>query len=296
MTPQNPIQWFPGHMAKTRRLMRESMSLVDCVVEMLDARVPRSSRNPELDELCGDKPRVLLLGKCDLADAHATDAWVKYAANTGRTALAADCKSGRGLSELLPLVRRLLKEKLARHAAAGMAGRPIRIMVAGIPNSGKSSLINRLAGGRHVKAENRPGVTKVRQWISLPGGVELLDTPGILWPKFEDPAVGEKLALVGAVKDDVFDRETLASRLMEILAADYPQALAERFGLAAPLPENGFALLEAAALRRGMRISGGEADTERAATAVLGEFRSGKFGRISLEHPPRAMPGNHKYR
>lgn len=287
MTPQNPIQWFPGHMAKTRRLMRESMSLVDCVVEVLDARVPRSSRNPEMDGLCGGRPRVLLLGKCDLADSRATASWVEYEGGAGRAALAADCKSGKGLPELLPLVRRLLREKLARNAAAGMAGRPIRIMVAGIPNSGKSSLINRLAGGRHVKAENRPGVTKVRQWIALPGGVELLDTPGILWPKFDDPAVGEKLALVGAVKDDVFDREALASRLMEILAADYPQSLAERFGLAAPLPEGGFSLLEAAARRRGMLVSGGEADTERAAAAVLNEFRSGRFGRISLEHPPR---------
>ena len=290
MTGQSPIRWFPGHMAKTRRLMRENMSLVDCVVEMLDARVPRSSHDPELDGLCGARPRVFLLGKRDLADRHVTAAWLAWADRTGRSALAADCKSGRGLQELLPLVRRLLAARIARNTAAGMAGRPIRIMVAGIPNSGKSSLVNRLAGSRHVKVENRPGVTRVRQWISLPGGMELLDTPGILWPKQDDPAVGEKLALVGAVKDDVFDREALAARLLEILAADYPAALAERFGMTRPFPGEGVALLETAARRRGMLVSGGEPDTGRAAATVLREFRDGKFVPISLEHPPRESP------
>ena len=289
MTGANSIQWFPGHMAKTRRLLREDLSLVDCVVEVLDARIPLSSRNPELESLRGSRPGVLLLGKSDLADRDATRRWVDYEAGRGYAALAADCKSDRGLAELLPLVRHLLAEKIARRAAGGMAGHPIRLMVAGIPNSGKSSLINRLAGARHVKAENRPGVTRVRQWISLPGGIELLDTPGILWPKIDDPAVGEKLALVGAIKDDVFDGETLAARLLEILAPEYPEALADRFGLHAPLPKEGFALLEQAARCRGMLISGGEADTGRAAAAVLNEFRAGRFGRISLEHPPTGV-------
>ena len=287
MTGQ-PIQWFPGHMAKTRRLIRDSMSLVDGVVEILDARIPESSRNPELDALCGAKPRLLLLNKSDLADESATAGWVEYYRAHGRTALAADCKSGRGLPAFVPAVRKLLSDKLQRYAAGGMAGRPIRLMVAGIPNSGKSTFINRMAGGKRARAENRPGVTKSKQWIVLDCGIELLDTPGILWPKFEDPVVGEKLALIGSIRDEVLDTEQLASRLLEILAEGYPAALAGRFKLEGALPAEGYALLELAARRRGCLVSGGEPDTERAASLVLEEYRGGKLGRISLERPVKA--------
>ena len=288
MTERPSIQWFPGHMAKTRRLIRDSMSLVDGVVEILDARVPESSRNPELDTLCGAKPRLLLLNKCDLADEAATGRWVEYYRSRGRTALAADCKSGRVLQAFLPAVRSLLSEKLERYKAGGMAGRPIRLMVAGIPNSGKSTFINRMAGGKRARAENRPGVTKSKQWIVLDCGVELLDTPGILWPKFEDPAVGEKLALIGSIRDEVLDTELLAARLLEILAAGYPSALASRFKLEGELPAEGYELLRMVGRRRGRLLSGGEPDTERAASLVLEEYRGGRLGRISLERPVQA--------
>ena len=288
MTDQPAIQWFPGHMAKTRRLIRDSMSLVDGVVEILDARIPESSRNPELDALCGAKPRLLLLNKYDLADEAATADWVEYYRSHGRAALATDCKSGRGLQTFVPAVRTLLSDKLQRYAAGGMAGRPIRLMVAGIPNSGKSTFINRMAGGKRARAENRPGVTKSKQWIVLGCGIELLDTPGILWPKFEDPAVGEKLALVGSIRDEVLDTELLASRLLEILAADYPAALTGRFKLEGEWPTEGYELLELVARRRGCLVSGGEPDTERAASLVLEEYRSGRLGRISLERPVKA--------
>lgn len=286
------IQWFPGHMAKTRRLIKESLPLVDCVAEIVDARIPQSSRNPELDTLCADKPRLIILNKSDVADPAATEAWLGYFRSAGILALAADCKSGRGLNRFLPLVRTLLREKIERNAAKGMAGKKLRVMVAGIPNCGKSTFINRMAGQNKLKAEDRPGVTRGRQWIDLGSGLEMMDTPGMLWPKFEDPAVGEKLAFCGAVKDDVVDTELLCRRLLEKLALDYPAALDARYrlgdGLRAAVRDgepDGAALLELVGRRRGMLVSGGEVDTERASAVVLDEFRSGKLGHITLEAP-----------
>lgn len=271
-------------MAKTRRMIADALPLVDCVAELCDARIPAASRNPELDALCAAKPRVLLLNKTGLADPAATAAWAARCRAGGFAALALDSKSGEGFSAFLPLLKETLREKRERDAQKGMR-RAMRVLVAGVPNVGKSTFINRLAGARRAKAENRPGVTRGRQWVTLPGGVELLDTPGVLWPKFEDPAVGELLAFTGAVKDTVVDAETLAARLLQTLRPRYAQALAARFHLKNELPEEGFALLEAAARGRGFLQAGGVADTERAAAAVLEEFRAGKLGRITLEWP-----------
>lgn len=276
------VQWFPGHMAKTRRMIKECLLLVDCVAELTDARVPRSSRNPELDALCAGKPRILLLTKSDLADAQATAAWITSFQKESISALAVDCKSGTGVNGFLPLLKDVLHDKIARNAEKEM-NRSLRVLIVGIPNVGKSTFINKMAGARRAKAENRPGVTRGRQWVTLRGGVELLDTPGVLWPKFEDKSVGEKLAFIGSVKDTVLDTEELAARLLELLAPHYAQALVSRFKCKGNLPEEGFALLEAVARGRGFLISGGEANTQRAADTVLEEYRTGKLGRITLE-------------
>lgn len=276
------VQWFPGHMAKTRRMIKECLPLVDCVAELTDARVPRSSRNPELDALCTGKPRILLLTKSDLADAQATAAWIASFQKESIPALAVDCKSGTGVNRFLPLLKDVLHDKIARNAEKEM-NRSLRVLIVGIPNVGKSTFINKMAGARRAKAENRPGVTRGRQWVTLRGGVELLDTPGVLWPKFEDKSVGEKLAFIGSVKDTVLDTEELAARLLELLAPHYAQALVSRFKCKGDLPEEGFALLEAVARGRGFLISGGEANTQRAADTVLEEYRTGKLGRITLE-------------
>ncbi len=279
------IQWFPGHMAKTRRLIKESLTLIDCVAEIADARIPQSSRNPELDTLCAAKPRILLLNKSDIADPAATDKWLTFCKSSGSFALAVDCKSGHGLNRFLPLVRELLKAKIEKNEQKGMAGRKIRIMVVGIPNCGKSTFINRMAGSSRLKAEDRPGVTRSNTWINLGGGFEMMDTPGMLWPKFEDPAVGEKLAFCGAVRDDVVDTELLARRLLEFLAVNYPDFLRMRYKLIGELPAEGAELLELVGRRRGMLISGGEVDFERASAIVLDEFRGGKIGNITMETP-----------
>lgn len=283
------IQWFPGHMAKTRRLMKESMRLVDIVVELTDARIPASSRNPEIDKLVLGKPRIVLLNKCDSADEGMTRRWVEYYASQGIPAIPTDCRSGKGLQAFLPLVKKTLADLLERRAAKGMSGQAIRMMIVGIPNVGKSSLINRLAGARRTKVEDRPGVTRGRQWVSLAGGVDLLDMPGVLWPKFEDPAVGERLAFTGAVKDDVLDIELLAMRLLWLLKEQYPQVLENRYKMKPEECEglDAFALLELAGRKRGMLISGGEVNTERASANILDEFRGGKLGRITLEAPPQ---------
>lgn len=283
------IQWFPGHMAKTRRLMQQNLRMVDIVVELIDARIPVSSRNPEIDRLAAGKPRVVLLNKADSADETQTKLWCEHFKAQGVFALATDCRSGAGLKGLLPLVRTALADKIARWEAKGMSGRPIRMMIVGIPNVGKSSLINRLAGSRRAKVEDRPGVTRGKQWVTLQNGIELLDMPGVLWPKFDDPQVGERLAFIGSVKDDILDTEHLAARLLETLTQDYSGALAARYNL--PLQElegqTGFNLLEAIGRRRGMLLPGGNINTERAAIMVLDEFRSGKIGRITLERCPR---------
>ena len=282
-----PVQWFPGHMAKTRRLMKESLPLVDLVAELADARVPRSSRNPEIGALAAGKPRILILTKGDLADGEVTRRWCEYYGERGLPAMAADCRSGRGMDQLLPLARRALGERIALWESRGEAGRPIRMMVVGIPNVGKSSLINRLAGGKRARVEDRPGVTRGKQWVSLPGGVELLDMPGVLWPKFRDPLEGERLAFVGAVKDDILDKEHLAVRLLEVLAPAEGEKIAARYGLdpQAVREAEPYDLLEMIGRRRGMLLPGGHVNTERAAVMAVDEFRGGLWGRISLERP-----------
>lgn len=284
MSEQLNIHWFPGHMAKTRRMISGSLRLVDCIAEIVDARLPESSRNPELDMLCRGKPRIVVLNKCDLADENATSRWLRYYGR-GSSAIAVDCKNERGLSRFAPEVKKLIAAKLERYAEKGMSGRAIRVMVVGIPNCGKSTFINRFAGGKHAKVEDRPGVTRRSQWVSA-GGVELLDTPGILWPKFDDHAVGEKLAFIGSVKDDVIDTEMLASRLLEWLAAEHRDELRARYKLTPELPSEGTDILSLVAKKRGLLISGGEPDTLRASAMVLDEFRGAKIGRFTLDKCP----------
>ncbi len=282
------IQWFPGHMAKTRRMIEANVRLVDLVVEITDARIPQSSRNPELPKWIGQKKRLIVLNKCDAADPKITARWIAWYQNQGIPAIAVDAKSGKGMEKFLPTVREVLSEEIARRDLRGMAGRPLRMMVVGIPNVGKSSFINRSANQRRAKVEDRPGVTVGKQWVTVARDVELLDTPGVLWPKFEDPAVGERLAFTGAVKDQVVDVELLAIRLLAWLHEEYPQLLQERYKLT-PADTEGkedYELLELVGRKRGMLISGGEIDTLRAATAVLDEYRGGKLGKLSLEAPP----------
>lgn len=285
MSEKVNIQWFPGHMAKTRRLIKENLHLVDCVAEIIDARIPTSSRNPEINSLCGTKPRVVVLNKSDLADPSVTELWVKMMKSDGVTPIAADCKSGRGLNGFLPAVKYLIREKIAENVRKGMAGRKIRIMVAGIPNCGKSTFINKMSGSKGLKTEDRPGVTRANQWITIGGKIEMMDTPGILWPKFDDPETGENLAFCGAVKDEVVDSELIAFRFLEKAALLYPEYLKARYKLSGELPSGGEELLSLIGRKRGMLVSGGEIDTYRAAAVVLDEFRSGKIGRISLERP-----------
>lgn len=283
------VQWFPGHMAKTRRLIMENLKLVDLVLEIADARIPQSSRNPELDQWISGKPRLLLLNKCDIADPAATKKWIDFYQKQGIYAFACDSKSGAKIDQFLPLVKKILAQLIARREEKGMSGRAIRIMVVGIPNVGKSSFINRMAGQKRAKAEDRPGVTRGKQWVSLSKDLDLLDMPGVLWPKFEDPEVGEKLAFTGAVKDDVVDMELLAARLLSVLAEGYPDRLSERYRLKNPEEMqglSGFELLEAVGRKRGMLISGGEVNTERAAITLIDEYRSGKLGRLTLDILP----------
>ncbi|MBP3380300.1 MAG: ribosome biogenesis GTPase YlqF [Ruminococcus sp.] len=281
------IQWFPGHMAKTRRAIAANLKLVDAVVEIIDARTPLSSRNPEIDRMTASKPRIVLLNKCDLADSNATGVWINYLKKDNVTALAVDCKSGKGINKLLPTLKAtVLKELMEKRERSGMTGAPVRLMILGIPNVGKSSLINRLAGGKRAKVEDRPGVTRVKQWVKLRDNTELLDMPGVLWPKFEDQTAAVKLAFTGAISDDILDIETLAMMLLTYLAESYPQTLAERYKLELSGGESGLELLEAVGKKRGMIISGGEINCERAAITVLDEFRSGKLGRVTLEMPP----------
>ena len=279
------IQWFPGHMAKTRRLMRDNMKLVDIVVELTDARIPVSSRNPELDKLISNKPRIVLLNKSDSADEAKTKQWIDWYKSKGITAIATDCRSGRGLKAFVPAVRSVLAPQIARWEAKGMVGRQIRMMIVGIPNVGKSSLINRLAGSRRAKVEDRPGVTRGKQWVTLESGLEMLDMPGVLWPKFEDMKVGERLAFTGAVKDDILDVEHLAMRLLEVLKMDYLPMLCARYNLEAEEIKDldGYDTLEVIGRKRGMLMAGGRVNTERAAIMLLDEFRSGTIGRITLE-------------
>lgn len=274
-------------MAKTRRAISANLKLVDAVAELIDARAPLSSRNPEIDGLTGKKPRIVLLNKCDLADADATSAWVNYLKSENVTALAVDCKSGKGLNKLMPTLKAtVLRELMEKRERSGMGGAPIRMMILGIPNVGKSSLINRLAGGKRAKVEDRPGVTRTKQWVKLQDNTKLLDMPGVLWPKFEDQSAAIRLAFTGAISDDILDIETLAMKLLSYLAETYPQSLTERYKIELSAEDDGLALLEKVGRKRGMVVSGGEINTERAAITVLDEFRSGKLGRITLELPP----------
>ncbi len=283
------IQWFPGHMAKTRRLIQDQVKLVDLIVEITDARIPQSSRNPELDKWVGGKRRLLVLNKCDAADPNITARWLRYYAECGVPAIAVDARSGRGVGQFLPAVREILADVTERLARKGMAGRPLRMMIVGIPNVGKSSFINRVAREKRTRVEDRPGVTTGKQWVAVAKDVDLMDTPGVLWPKFEDPAVGEKLAFTGAVRDQVVDVELLAVRLLGWLREEYPSLLESRYRLtpADTAGREDYELLELVGRKRGMLVSGGEVDTLRAAAMLLDEYRGGKLGRLSLEAPPR---------
>jgi len=281
------IQWFPGHMAKTRRMIKENLSLVDGVVEILDARIPFSSRNPEMDKMVQGKPKMLLLNKSDLADPIITNLWIDYYKKLGISAvLPIDCKSGKGVKSFLPVLKtQVLNELIAKREKKGMVGLPLRIMIVGIPNVGKSSFINKMAGGKRAKVEDRPGVTRTKQWVKFGDDVEMLDMPGVLWPKFEDQTVAHKLAFTGAVKDDVIDIETLSMMLLETLSRIYPKPLIERYKIDITPEDTGISLLEKVGRKRGMLISGGEVNTERASIMVMDEFRAGKLGRITLETP-----------
>ena len=278
------IQWYPGHMTKTRRQIEADLKQVDAVCEIVDARIPISSRNPDIDALCGNKPRILVLNRMDLADPSATQKWAAYFKKQGIAVIATDCKTRRGIGDFVPAARTACADKLNRDAARGM-NRPLRIMVVGIPNVGKSTLINQISGRKGAKAENRPGVTRGKQWVSVDNGLLLLDTSGILWPKFEDPNVGMMLAYTGAVKEGVIDLEELASQLMELLHRFYPNALQQRYQVEAPEGTPGWELIEMAGRKRGYLVSGGEVNTERMSKVLLDEFRSGKLGRFTLEIP-----------
>ncbi len=278
------IQWYPGHMTKTRRQIEADLKQVDAVCEIVDARIPVSSRNPDIDAICGTKPRVIVLNRIDLADPNATKKWSDYFKSKGMTVVCTDCKSRKGINDFTPAVRSACREKLERDAARGM-NRPVRLMVVGIPNVGKSTLINQVSGRKGAKAENRPGVTRGKQWVTVDSGLQLLDTPGILWPKFEDPEVGMMLAYTGAVKEGVIDLEELACRLMELLLKFYPQTLAERYKVEAEAGTPGWELLEMAGRKRGFLMARAEVNTERMAKVLLDEFRSGKLGKFTLEMP-----------
>ncbi|MFU0833115.1 MAG: Ribosome biogenesis GTPase A [Oscillospiraceae bacterium] len=284
MQEGRPIQWYPGHMAKTRRQMEKNIKLVDAVAEVIDARIPYSSRNPDLDNLAGGKPRIVLFNKADLADPSLTKEWISFFQKRGQGAIAVNCRTGNGLNEFLPLVKTVLAERLAAWQEKGMKGRKIRVLVAGIPNAGKSSLINRLSKNSRASVADKPGVTRSSQWFPVGKEMEILDTPGILWPKFEDPMVGEHLAFTGAIKDDIIDMETLACHLLEVLRDSYAKLLVGRYRLEGDISGfDGYALLEQIGKKRGMLMHGGEIDTERAAVVFLDEFRAGKIGRITLE-------------
>ena len=285
------IQWYPGHMTKTRRMIAEQIKNVDAVCEILDSRIPVSSRNPDVDELTAGKPRLVVLNRVDQADPEATKRWAAYFRGKGYAVLESDAKGGMGTAKFASAVRELLADTLRAYAEKDMASRVVRVMILGIPNVGKSTFINKVAGRKTAKTEDRPGVTRSKQWVPIDKGLELLDTPGILWPKFEDQSVGLNLAYTGAVKDDILDVETLGCHLMTYLGENYPDALKAAYKLPA-IPDRedgendvawGYRLLEAAGRKRGFLISGGDVDTERMAKILLDEFRAGKLGRFTLE-------------
>lgn len=282
------IQWFPGHMAKAKRQIAESLSLVDIAVELCDARIPVSSRNPQIDEILAGKPSLLILNKASLADPQVSARWKEYYKSIGKTAIFTDCMTGEGINEIIPAIREILKEKLARFEAKGMVGRIPRVLIIGITNAGKSTLVNKLSGSKRVKAEDRPGVTRENQWVTIKNSIELLDTPGILWPKFEDERTGLRLAFTGAIRDEILDREEIAVSLCKTLYKLYPEKLYERYKIT---PEEAqdlmpYELFELIGRKRGFLIAGGEIDYARTAVMLLDEFRGAKIGRLSLETPP----------
>ncbi len=279
------IQWFPGHMTKAQRMIEDSIKQCDAVCEILDARIPNSSRNPDIDRLAAGKPRLIILNRCDLADPSITAQWRSFFEAQGIRILETDAKSGRGVNSFAPALRELLKDKIADYAAKGQVKRPMRVMILGIPNVGKSTFINKVAKRKAAIAGDKPGVTRGKQWINIDRGLDLLDTPGILWPKFDSQEVGEMLAITNAIKSDVLDKETLAANFMLRLREMYPEALTARYKFEPAPDANGFELLEAAAKKRGFLVSKGEYDIERMANTLLGEYHDGKLGRISLEKP-----------
>ncbi len=279
------IQWFPGHMTKAQRMIEENIKMVDAVCEILDARIPRSSRNPDIDRLAAGKPRLVILNRTDLADPAMTARWRKYFEQQGLAILETDAKSGKGVANFAPAVRRLLRDKISEYEAKGQVGRTLRVMILGIPNVGKSTFINKVAGRKAAIAGDKPGVTRGKQWINIDSGLDLLDTPGILWPKFDSQEVGEMLAITNAIKADVLDKETLGANFILRLSRMYPQALKDRYKIEAQEDMNGFELLELAAKKRGFLVSRGEYDIERMANTLLGEYHDGKLGRLTLEAP-----------
>lgn len=279
------IQWYPGHMTKTRRQMEEDVKFVDIVAELVDARIPISSRNPDIDSLVGDRPRMIIFNRADQADPTVTARWLTWFKDRGYAVLETDSKSGRGVNQFAAVIKATLKDKIAAWQAKGQVGRPVRVMVVGVPNVGKSTFINKVAKKKSAKAGDRPGVTRGKQWVNVDSGLELLDTPGILWPKFDDETIGMHLAFTGAVKDEVMDSEELACALMALLRDHYPEALAERYKMVVTPEAEGWELLKQGARKRGMLISGGEVDTGRMAKVLLDEFRGGKLGRFTLERP-----------
>ena len=288
------IQWYPGHMTKTRRQIEADLKNVDMVVEIIDARIPVSSRNPDIDAICAGKPRLSVLNRADQAGAAMNRRWASFFKAQGHAVLETDAKTGKGVNQFSPMIQTALRDQIARWREKGQVGRPVRAMVVGVPNVGKSTFINKVARKKSALAGDRPGVTRGKQWVNVDQSLDLLDTPGILWPKFEDETTGMNLAFTGAVKDDIMDVETLGCHLMALMAQRYPEALKAGYKLTA-LPEReeeendvayGYRLLETCAQKRGMRISGGGFDTERMARVLLDEYRGGKLGRFTLETPP----------
>ena len=277
------IQWYPGHMTKTRRMIEEDVKLVDAVCEILDARIPIASRNPDIDAICGNKPRMIVLNRIDMADPALTKKWAEHFRAKGYAVLQTDCKTKKGISGFVPAVRTLLAEKLARYAEKGQVGRPLKFMVVGIPNVGKSTFINQIAGRKGAKAENRPGVTRGKQWITVDQGLLLLDTPGILWPKFEDQTVGQHLAFIGSIKDELIQSVELALDLIEFLTASYPGILGKTYSV--DESEDSVAILNAIAVNRGCLKKGNELDHDKAAFLLLDDFRNARLGKISVENP-----------
>ena len=279
------IQWFPGHMTKTKRKIESQLRLVDAVAVLLDARIPYSSCNPQLRSIINNKPRIIVLNKCDMADPAQTKKWLSLFREKNIAAIALDCKTGKGLNAFIPTVKNVLADRIESWNKKGMTGRTIKVMVVGIPNVGKSSFINRMSKQNRAKVEDRPGVTRGNQWFTIGKSFDLLDTPGVLWPKFDDPIVGEKLAYIGSVKDDILDTEQLAGRLLEYLRDNFPGPLCARYKLDSQeiIPMQGYEILELVGRKRGMLVSGGEINTERAAAAVLDEFRNASLGKLTID-------------